>query len=222
MILIKNAKLLTMAEKDYEQGQILINDGKIVAIGKDIVISDHDVDIIDAAGAYVTPGLIDPHCHIGLWEDGMGEEGADGNEETDPVTPHLRAIDGVNPFDPCFKEAYENGITSVVTGPGSGNVIGGQFVAMKTFGRRIEEMIIKEPAAMKIAFGENPKRVYSDKDESPTTRMAMAAILRENLIKAQEYQEKLDQAEEDEEIEKPDFDMKLDALCKVLNGDLIV
>ena len=143
--------------------------------------------MIDAGGMWVLPGMVDPHRHIGMWEDGMGFEGADGNEMTDPVTPELRAIDAINPEDYCFQEAREHGVTTVVTGPGSANVIGGQFAALKTYGRRVDDMIIKAPVAVKAALGENPKRVYHGKQKAPSTRMATAAILRSALIRAQEY-----------------------------------
>ncbi|MEG1798495.1 MAG: amidohydrolase, partial [Clostridium sp.] len=116
-----------------------------------------DAEIIDADGKQVFPGFIDAHTHLGLWEDGMGFEGADGNEETDPITPHLNPIDGINPMDNTFTEAVQGGITSVCTTPGSANVMGGQCIAIKTFGRRIDNMVIKNPVASKIAFGENPK-----------------------------------------------------------------
>jgi imidazolonepropionase-like amidohydrolase len=186
MLLVKNGKILTMAGKNYENGYVLADKGKILKTGSDLteiydIISGlEDVKVIDAAGGFVLPGFIDAHCHVGLWEDSIGFEGEDGNEMTDPVTPHLRAIDGIYFSDRSFIEARENGVTTVVTGPGSANVIGGQFAAIKTFGNRIEEMIIKEPVAMKVAFGENPKTVYSEKKQAPMTRMATAAILREN------------------------------------------
>ena len=137
----------------------------------------------------------------------MGVEGADGNEETDPITPHLNVIDGINPMDRTFKEAYEGGITAVCTTPGSANVMGGQAAAIKTFGRRIDKMIIKNPVASKVAFGENPKSCYGSKDDAPQTRMAIAALLRENLRKAEEYLFDLKSAEEDEDIDKPEFDI---------------
>ena len=137
---------------------------------------------INAAGGWVLPGLIDAHSHIGLYEDSLGYEGADGNEDTDPATPQLRALDGVNPMDAAFREALEAGVTAVLVSPGSANPIGGQIIAMKTAGRRVDDMILKEPAAMKFALGENPKSVYHDKDETPVTRMATAAIIREQLL----------------------------------------
>lgn len=156
MILIKNGKILTMAGKDYEMGSVLIDNGKIIAVGKSVEAPE-DALVMDAEGKIVMPGMIDAHCHLGMWEDSIGFEGADGNEMTDPVTPQLRAIDGINPMDRTFEEAREGGITTVCTGPGSANVIGGTFAIIKTYGKRIDDMIVKEPAAMKVAFGENPE-----------------------------------------------------------------
>lgn len=220
MLFIKSGKVLMFEDKLYKRVNILIEDGKIVKIGKDLKRPKGCL-LIDANKYYVTPGLIDAHCHVGMWEEGMGFEGDDGNEMTDPVTPEMKAIDGINIKDLAFQEAYENGITTVVTGPGSGNVIGGQFVAMKTFGNKIEDMIIKEPAAMKIAFGENPKRVYSEQKRTPMTRMATAAILKEALIKAKKYFEKVVKATE-EGKEEPEFNYKMESLSKVIKGELIV
>ncbi len=218
MILIKNGKILTMADKIYDKGSILVDDGKILTIGERVE-APADAMVIDAEGKIVMPGMIDAHCHLGMWEDSIGFEGDDGNEMTDPVTPQLRAIDAINPMDRTFEEAREGGITTVCTGPGSGNVIGGTFAIIKTFGKRIDDMIIKNPAAMKIAFGENPKRVYSDRKQTPTTRMATAAILREQLLKAKAYKEKLEKAQNDPD-KKPDFDIKMEALLKVLNKEI--
>ena len=180
-------------------------------------------EVIDANGMYLLPGLIDSHCHVGMMEDAVGFEGDDTNEMTDPATPQLRAIDGIYQADNAFKEARENGVTTVVTGPGSANVIGGQFAALKTFGRTVDEMIIKAPCAMKIAFGENPKVVYNEKHQFPSTRMATAAVLREQLYKAKEYLDALTEYESNkEENEKPDFDFKLHSLIPVIKGELVV
>ncbi len=227
MLIVKNAKILTMAGVNLENGYVASKNGKIIDIGTDETIlnkyinENSDVKVIDAKGKYVIPGFVDPHCHIGICENAVGFEGDDTNEMTDPVTPHLRAIDGIYHADECFREAYEGGVTSVVTGPGSANVLGGQFAALKTYGRRIEEMIIKEPVAAKAAFGENPKTVYNEKKQMPTTRMATAAILRESLIKAKEYKEQLDNYQKDSENnDKPDYDMKLEALVPVLEGKI--
>lgn len=217
MLLIKNGRIYTMAGEVIENGSILIKEGKIIEVGKDI-IAPLDAEVIDVEGRMVTPGFIDAHCHLGLWEEGIGFEGSDGNEAVDPVTPHLRAIDGINPMDISFQEAYEGGVTTAVTGPGSANVIGGSFVAVKTYGNRIDNMIIKYPVAMKVAFGENPKRVYNGQKKSPTTRMATAAILRDTLYKAKTYLEKKERAEDPSKM--PDYDIKMEALIPVLKKEI--
>lgn len=218
MILIKNGKILTMAGKTYEKGSVLIEKGRISYVGENIDVPG-GAEVIDAEGMVVMPGIIDAHCHIGMWEDAMGFEGADGNETTNPITPQLRAIDAINPMDRNFREAYEAGVTTVMTGPGSANVIGGQFAIIKTFGKRVDDMIVKAPAAMKIAFGENPKRVYNSKSQTPSTRMATAALLRETLMKAVEYKEKKERANGDPE-KMPAADIKLEALIPVLNKEI--
>lgn len=218
MIVIKNGFIKTMVGEDIANGQIVIEEGKIKAVGKDLEIPE-DAEVIDAKGYLVTPGLIDSHCHIGMWEEGIGFEGEDGNEDTDPITPQLRAIDAINPMDQGFMDAIEGGVTAAVTGPGSANVIGGTFLAMKTYGRRVDDMVIKDPVAMKIAFGENPKRVYDEQHKSPVTRMAIAALLRETLFEAKQYKEDLD-ASKDEPDKKPDFDMKLEALLPVMRKEI--
>ena len=212
MLLLKNGLIHTMNE-DAFIGDLLIVEGKIAAVGKSL--SAKNAAVIDLSGQYVLPGLIDAHCHIGMWEDGIGEEGADGNEATDPITPQLRAIDGLNPFDPCFAEARNAGVTTVVTGPGSANVIGGQFAALKTCGRSIEEMTLREPIAMKAATGENPKAVYAEKKTAPTTRMAIAAMFRATMTDAQEYQKGMAKDED-----KPDRDIAMEALLPVINREL--
>ncbi|NLO81643.1 MAG: amidohydrolase [Clostridiales bacterium] len=217
-ILIKNGKILTMADMIYERGDILIEGTKIKAVAEEISPPD-GAEIVDAEGLWIMPGIVDAHCHIGMWEDGIGFEGADGNEATEPVTPHLRAIDGINPEDNSFREAREHGITTVVTGPGSANVVGGQFAALKTYGRRVDDMIIKAPLAVKAALGENPKRVYSEQKKSPSTRMATAAILRETLVNAQEYKRKLELGKEDPD-KMPERDLRMEILVRVLDREL--
>jgi imidazolonepropionase-like amidohydrolase len=218
MIHIKNGKLYTMTGAIIEKGSILIEHGKIIAIGESVE-APKDAEVIDAEGKLVFPGFIDAHCHLGMWEDAIGFEGADGNESVDPVTPHLRAIDAIYPMDRTFEEAREGGVTTVCTGPGSANVIGGIFSTIKTYGHRIDNMVIQETAALKVAFGENPKRTYSNQKKSPSTRMATAAILREQLFKARIYKEKLEKAKENPD-KKPDYDMKLEPLVKVLNKEI--
>ncbi len=218
MFLIRNGKLRTMAEKDYERGDILVDGTKIKAVGENLDAPAGTKEL-DAHGMWVLPGIVDPHCHIGMWEDGIGFEGDDGNEATDPVTPDLRAIDAVNPEDHCFQEAREHGVTTVVTGPGSANVIGGQFAALKTYGHSVEDMIVKAPLAVKVAFGENPKRVYHNQHKAPSTRMATAAILRESLVRAQEYQKKLERGKADPD-KMPERDLKMEALGMVLNREI--
>ena len=214
MLLLKNGQIHTMTQEDFS-GDILIDNGKIIAIGANLSVDG--AEVIELGGKFVLPGMIDAHCHIGMWEDGMGEEGADGNEMTHPITPELRAVDGLNPFDPCFKEAREAGVTTVVTGPGSANVIGGQFAALKTCGRSIEEMTLRDPIAMKAATGENPKNVYAEKKVAPTTRMAIASLFRSTMTDAIEYQKGMAKEED-----KPDRDIAMEALLPVINRDLTV
>ena len=206
----------------------VIPDGFVVFEGKTITAvgpmealpAGYSGPVLDAAGGHILPGFVDAHCHLGLWGDGLGFEADDGNESTDPFTPHLRGLDGVNPLDRCFQEARRGGVTTVLTGPGSANPIAGQFLALKTTGRWVDEMVVKAPAAMKFALGENPKSVYNERKETPITRMATAALIRENLSKAQEYQAKQAKAQDDPDTDPPDFDPKLEALLPVLRGIL--
>lgn len=218
MLFIKNGSINTITN-GILNGDILIENGKIIEIGNNIVVP-LDAEVIDAKGNLVLPGFIDAHTHLGLWEDGMGFEGADGNEETDPITPHLNPIDGINPMDRSFEEARNGGITSVCTTPGSANVMGGQCIAIKTFGRRIDKMVIKNPVASKVAFGENPKSCYGQEEKAPQTRMAIAAMMRETLKEAEEYLDAILLHEEDDENEKPDYDMKMESLLPVLRRDI--
>lgn len=222
MVLIKNANLLSMAEINYEVCDILVEGTKIMKIGK-LNPSDYpNVQIIDAKERYVTPGIVDPHCHIGLYEESIGFEGADGNEMTSPVTPELRAIDAIKPQDVAFIESREAGVTTVVTGPGSANCIGGTFAVIKTYGKTIDDMIVVKESSMKMALGENPKRVYSSKSQTPATRMGTTAVIREALLKAKDYKEKLDEYElnknANKEAKKPEFNMKLASLARVFDG----
>ena len=216
-ILLKNGKVYTMSDEGILDGaQVLIRDGIIEDVGYDLETSGN-TEVIDVKGCYVMPGIIDAHCHIGLFETAIGVAGNDGNEVADPVTPELRAIDAIYPLDKEFAHAVSNGVTCVATGPGSANPIAGQFVAMKTAGRTLKEMIVKEPLAMKVAFGENPKRVYGTKDRSPVTRMATASLVRTWLSKTREYVQKKDYARQLDDYGKmPAFDLKLESLEPVI------
>ena len=218
MLFIKNAEIYTMVGEIIENGCILIEAGKIKEIGNDLV-APLDATVVDASGKKVFPGFIDAHCHIGMWEEGIGFEGADGNEMTDPVTPHLRAIDALNPRDEAFENAIKGGVTTAATGPGSANVIGGTFAVVKLHGDRIDDMVMNPSVAMKCAFGENPKRVYAEKKITPTTRMGTAAKLRETLAKAVEYSKKIELAGDDAS-KLPAYDMKLEAMLPVVKGEI--
>lgn len=220
-----NGNLITMEARDYPRGYLVIRDGKITEIGEMADFAErHGTPephlVIDAAGAAVTPGLVDAHTHMGMWEDGLGFEGADGNEDTDPATPQLRALDGVNPQDRAFAEAAQAGVTTVVTGPGSANPMGGQLLAMKTVGVCVDDMVLAAPLAIKAAFGENPKAVYHDKNQAPVTRMGTAAILREALQKAAEYRTRLERFQTNPEEEQPEWDAKCEALLPLLRGEI--
>ena len=176
MLLIKNANIYTMAGTTLKKYDILIKEGKFFEIAANIKLKK--VKIIDANGYNIYPGFIDAHSHIGISEEKTGLIGDDCNESTNPITPKLRAIDAINPMDSAFHSAIAAGITTVMVGPGSTNAIGGQFACIKTSGRCRDDMILKAPAAMKIAFGENPKISYGDNGNFPTTRMAIASIIR--------------------------------------------
>jgi len=220
MFVIKNARLHTMEGLNGETGYVAVKDGKILETGTDFAADRFEgFDIIDAKERIVTPGLVDAHCHLGLIEEGIRFEGDDVNEMTDPVYPELRGLDAVNPRDKSFRRTLEAGVTSVVAGPGSANIIGGTFCAMKTHGDIVGRMVFKDEVSMKMALGENPKRVYGEKKKSPSTRMASAAIMREWLIRAKEYKEALDaHASGEEDAKKPAFDMKLHSLKRVFEG----
>ena len=212
---LNNCHILTMAEKEYKNGIIIIEDGKIKKIGsKNEIKIPNKAEIIELEGKTVMPGMVDAHTHIGIDEEGIGWEGEDYNEKINPSTPHLRALDGINPRDQGLKDALNHGITTVMTGPGSANVIGGRSVVIKTKGENIDDMIIREPVGVKGAFGENPKKVYSEKEKSPTTRMATAAILRKKLTEAKNY---LNRKENDEEFEP---NLEHETLIKLIKKEI--
>jgi len=177
-----------MAGRTYEPGCVLIKGRKIVKVAANIDDSENDDGIVFDSGCFwVMPGLIDAHSHLGLNEEKKGQVGDNSNETTEPLTPYIKAVDAINPMDAGFHSAIKTGITSVMVGPGSSNVVGGQFVFLKTHGRCIDDMVVKEPAAMKIAFGENPKTNYGNNNQMPSTRMSIGAMLREELFEARRY-----------------------------------
>ena len=216
MKLIQGGLVKTITGGDIENGQILIDGGKIVAVGQNLDVPA-GTEIIDAAGCIVTPGFVDAHCHIGMHEEASRWEGNDTNEYSGPVTPEIRAIDGINPRDPSLADARKAGVTCVCTGPGSANVLGGTFLAMKTVGERVDNMIVRDPVAMKCAFGENPKRCYRDKCDS--TRMSTAAFLRGALMQARDYGARK-QAANGDVTKMPAYNQKLEALLPVLAREI--
>ncbi len=195
MILIKNGRILTMKGTVHERGSLLIKDKKIYQIDQELDVGLSEVsEMIDATDCWVMPGLIDAHCHIGITEEKKGFEGDDCNETKDPITPYIRGLDAINPMDSAFHNAISAGITSMMVGPGSSNVVGGQFAFIKADGRCIDDMVVMEPAAMKTGFGENPKSNYNELKMIPTTRMTVAAMLREELYRAKEYLAEIEKA----------------------------
>jgi len=223
---IDNVKIFTM-EDEYgviERGSVTFEDGKIVSLDRYEAGSSEEK--AECAG-WLFPGFIDAHTHLGMIEDSLGFEGDDVNETGEPITPNLRGVDAINPMERSFSEARLGGVTAVMSGPGSANPISGQFCALKTVGRRIDKMLLSEPAAMKFALGENPKTVYHSKSQSPETRMSTAALIRESLTKAKKYAEAMDKAhaepndEDDIDIpDEPDYDAKNEALMPVVRGEL--
>jgi imidazolonepropionase-like amidohydrolase len=218
-LFIQNGQIKTMSGREFV-GNILIVGTKIAALGETSEVeAPADAVVIDAAGCFVLPGLIDAHCHVGIGEEIYRWEGEDLNEMTDPVTPDMRAIDGINPEDEGFRDARLGGVTAVFTGPGSGNVIGGTGVVMKTAGKIVDKMIIRDPAGLKVAFGENPKMVYGEQKKMPMTRMATAALLRQALVDAQVYRDKLEEGKTDPE-KIPERDLGLETLLLVINRQI--
>lgn len=212
MLLVKNGLIHDGIHEESFQADILVEDGKIKAIGQSLEVPE-GARIVDAEGLSVYPGFVEAHGHIGLDGYGIGYEGMDYNELNDIISPQMRGIDGVKAMDPALPKAAAAGVTCVCIGPGSANVLGGTFTTIKTVGKRVDDMVVRDGVAMKCAFGENPKRVYRDKKDS--SRMTTAALLRETLFKAREYMEKKEAAGEDIS-KRPAFDIKLEALLPVL------
>lgn len=222
-MLIQNGVVHPMDAPVIPNGYVLLEGDKIKAVGPmEECPGGWNGPVLDAAGGHILPGFVDAHCHLGMCGDGLGFEAEDDNESTDPCTPHLRALDGLNPLDRCFREAREAGVTTVLTGPGSGNPINGQGLAVKTVGRWAEEMVVREPASLKLALGENPKSVYHERKETPMTRMGTAALIRAQFSEALEYMDKQNKADAEEDTDPPDFDPKLEALLPALRGELPV
>ncbi|MEW6523995.1 MAG: amidohydrolase [Bacillota bacterium] len=224
MLAITNGKLHTITQGIIDRGTLLIDGGKIVAVGAAVTVPE-GAEVIDACGKFVTPGLIDAHSHIGIFGEPSVPATADGNEMTEPVTAQLRGIDSLNPQDPSFPIALAAGVTAVFTGPGSANIIGGTGLAIKLVGLTAEEMAIPGTEAMKMALGENPKLVYGSKNRMPSTRMGNAAVLREALVQAQNYLDKMAQAEAEanesgKPVKRPERNLKWEMLGKVLRREM--
>ena len=219
MVAITGGRVLPIEGDPFEDGVILLQDGEIKALGRDVRVPD-GAGRVDATGKVITPGLIDAHAHVGVWEEGEGWAGDDVNEMTDPVTAQVRAVDAINPADIGFRDAVSGGVLAVNVNPGSGNPIGGQTVALKTWGRTVDQMVLRQPSGMKSALGENPKRVYGqmkgDK-RMPSTRLGTAAVIREALVNAANYLAK--QERPDPEAFEP-RDLKLEALGRVLRREI--
>ena len=216
-MIIRNG-LIFLPEEGFVQKDLQFSEGKIQKIAA-VIDNESGEEVYDAQGMYVMPGMIDAHSHIGLFNEAMRWEGEDGNEGSDPVTANMNAIDGINPFDGGFEEALRGGVTTACTGPGSANVIGGSFATISLYGKIADQMVIQYPAAMKCAFGENPKGWYGQNgNKAPITRMGVAAILRNALTDAQNYKAKKENAQEKQE--HFDIDPKLEALLPVLKGEI--
>ncbi|UCZ53816.1 amidohydrolase [Bacillus shivajii] len=208
-----NAKILDGNGQTFENGTVLIDEGKIITVGENIDVPT-DAEVIDCNSGYVTPGLIDVHTHLGVHESGFGFEGQDFNETSEPTTPHIRALDGINPLEKGFEDARQHGITTTQVMPGSANVIGGEMVVLKTFGHIVDDMLLRSPSGMKGAYGENPKRVYSGKKVSPMTRMGTAALMRQTFMQAQDYLKKKEAGEVKER------NLRMEQLLPVLKKEI--
>ncbi len=212
---IVGGRVLPIVGTPFEGGAILIEDGGITALGPDIPVPD-GVDRFDAGGKVIMPGLVDAHVHLGVHEEAEGWAGQDTNEMTNPVTPHVRALDAINSADLGFQDAVSGGVLTVNVNPGSGNPIGGQTVALRCAGRTVDEMVLRAPSGLKSALGENPKRVYGDRKEFPSTRLGTAAVIRESFVKAANYLDKREHGS-GEPVER---DLRWEALAMVLRREI--
>lgn len=220
MLAIVNGTLHTVSDGVIEGGTLLVDDlGRIAAIGSGVTAPNGAV-VVDATGMNVFPGFVDAHTHLGIWEEGVGQTFWDGNEATDPVTPHVRALDALNPRDQGLADARSAGVTTVCVTPGSANAICGQVTVIKTAGEVVDRMVIRQSAGLKMALGENPKSVYKPRKKMPSTRMGTAALIRETLVKAQAYLDKQAQARENPDKEQPDEDLRMEAVALVLRAEV--
>jgi imidazolonepropionase-like amidohydrolase len=220
-VAIVGGRVVPIAGEPVDGGTVLVENGRIAAVGRDVTVPD-GVQVIDAAGSWVLPGFVEAHGHVGVHEEAQGWAGQDTNELTEPVTAHVRALDAINPADLGFRDAISGGVLAVNVNPGSGNPIGGQTVALKCWGRTVDEMVLREPSGMKSALGENPKRVYAEQHKTPSTRLGTAAVIRSALVDAANYLQRLDSAQRKPEGKRRpvDRDLKLEALGKVLRREI--
>ena len=219
MLAVVGGEVHTVARETFPAGTVLVEEGKIVAVGHAHAVEvPRGAEVLDARGCVVTPGFVDAHTHAGIHEEGVGWEGADYNETADPLTPHLRARDGINPDDDGIRDALRAGVTAAFVTPGSANVLGGLGCVIRLAGERVDDMVLRDPAGLKAAFGENPKRAHGrDQKKSPITRMAIAGLLRETFVKAKAYAEKRALRDPDK---RPDHDLRLEAVLRVLRGEI--
>jgi imidazolonepropionase-like amidohydrolase len=220
-VAIVGGRVVPIEGEPIEGGTVLIEDGKITAVGAGLAVPE-GARVIGAAGSWVLPGFVEAHGHVGVHEEAEGWAGQDTNEMTDPVTAHVRALDAINPADLGFRDAVTGGVLAVNVNPGSGNPIGGQTVALKTWGRTVDEMLLRQPSGLKSALGENPKRVYGEQKKTPSTRLGTAAVIRGAFVDASNYLRKIDEDQRKPEAERKgvDRDLKLEALGKVLRREI--
>ena len=221
VLAITGGRIVPITGAEIENGTVLVENGTITQVGESVTVPD-GAEVIDAAGSWVLPGFIDAHAHVGVSEEAEGWAGQDTNEMTDPVTAHVRAIDAINPYELGFRDAIGGGVLAVNVNPGSGNPIGGQTVALKCWGRTVDEMALRQPSGMKSALGENPKRVYGEQKKTPSTRLGTAAVIRGAFVEAANYLRRIEAEEAKPEAERKPVDrnLKLEALGKVLRREI--